>query len=155
MSAGIQLDSSAAMMAAGGRLAQAICAGGIDSLVIYLSGDLGAGKTTFVRGFLQGLGHTGRVPSPTYTLIEPYDVAGYAISHIDLYRLQSPGEAETLALAELYGSGMLMLIEWPENGGSGVPAADLRVELDIDGPGRVMHLVGLSAAGKALALQNN
>ncbi len=138
-------------MAAGGALAQNICASGSDSLVIYLVGDLGAGKTTFVRGFLRGLGYTGRVPSPTYTLIEPYDIAGYAVSHIDLYRLRSPDEVDALALAELSGSASMMLIEWPENGGAGVPPVDLRVELAIDGQGRVLRLAGLSAAGKRLS----
>jgi len=138
-------------MAAGGRLAQTIRASGSDSLVIYLVGDLGAGKTTFVRGFLRGLGHAGRVPSPTYTLIEPYDVADYAVSHIDLYRLRSPDEVDALALAELAGGMTLMLIEWPENGGTGVPPADLRLELAIDGTGRALRLTGLSPAGKSLA----
>ena len=152
MSAIIHLDSTAATMAAGGQLARIVRARGIDSLVIYLVGDLGAGKTTFVRGFLRALGHTGRVPSPTYTLIEPYDLADYAVSHIDLYRLQTPGEAASLALAELSGSGTIMLVEWPENGGHGVPPADLRIELDIDGPGRVMRLDGSSSAGAALIL---
>jgi len=154
MNAIIYLDSSEATMAAGSQLARTVRARGIDSLVIYLVGDLGAGKTTFVRGFLRGLGHTGRVPSPTYTLIEPYDFADYAVSHIDLYRLQSPGEVTSLALAELSGSGTIMLIEWPENGGHGVPPADLRIELDIDGPGRVMRLVGSSPAGAALIFTN-
>jgi tRNA threonylcarbamoyladenosine biosynthesis protein TsaE len=152
MSAVIRLDSSEETMAAGGQLARTVRARDIDSLVIYLVGDLGAGKTTFARGFLRALGHTGRVPSPTYTLIEPYDFAGYAVSHIDLYRLQSPGEAVSLALAELSGSGTIMLIEWPENGGHGVPPADLRIELEIDGQGRVMRLVGSSPAGTDLIL---
>jgi tRNA threonylcarbamoyladenosine biosynthesis protein TsaE len=152
MSAVIRLDSTEETMAAGGQLARTVRARGIDSLVIYLVGDLGAGKTTFARGFLRALGHTGRVPSPTYTLIEPYDFAGYAVSHIDLYRLQSPGEAVSLALAELSGSGTIMLIEWPENGGHGVPPADLRIELEIDGQGRVMRLVGSSPAGTGLIL---
>jgi len=147
----VHLVSTAATMAAGGALAQNICAGGSDSLVIYLVGDLGAGKTTFVRGFLRGLGYAGRVPSPTYTLIEPYDIAGYAVSHIDLYRLRSPDEVDALALAELGGGTSIMLIEWPENGGIGVPAADLRIELAIDGPGRVLRLGGLSAAGERLS----
>jgi tRNA threonylcarbamoyladenosine biosynthesis protein TsaE len=152
MSAIIHLDSTEETMAAGGQLARIVRARGIDSLVIYLVGDLGAGKTTFVRGFLRALGHTGRVPSPTYTLIEPYDLADYAVSHIDLYRLQTPGEAASLALAELSGSGTIMLVEWPENGGHGVPPADLRIELDIDGLGRVMRLDGSSPAGAALIL---
>lgn len=153
MSAVFHLDSAEAMMAAGGQLARTVRTRGIDSQVIYLVGELGAGKTTFVRGFLRGFGHTDRVPSPTYTLIEPYDIAGYAISHIDLYRLRSPGEAEVLALAELCGSGTIMLIEWPENGGHAVPPADLRIELDIDGQGRIMRLIGSSPAGESLVVQ--
>ncbi len=166
----IHLDSTTATMLAGDSLAQAVLElgqaqgegspaadepgvadHGIESLVVYLVGDLGTGKTTFVRGFLRGLGHHGRVPSPTYTLIEPYDVAGYAVSHIDLYRLQSAAEVEALALAELCGRGMLTLIEWPDNGGSRVPPADLRIELAIDGQGRVLHLIGVSSVGAELA----
>ncbi len=150
MSAIIHLDSTAATMAAGSELARVVSSQDIDSLVIYLLGDLGAGKTTLARGFLQGLGHTGRVPSPTYTLIEPYEVAGYSVSHIDLYRLRSPDEVEALALAELCGSQTMLLIEWPENGGSGVPPADLRIELDIEARGRVLRLIGSSPAGKCL-----
>lgn len=142
-------------MAFGATLARAVCTRSTDSLVIYLVGDLGAGKTTFARGFLRGLGYTGRVPSPTYTLVEPYSVAGFAVSHIDLYRLKSPGEAEVLALTDLCGSGTLMLIEWPENGGAGIPPADLRIELgvDADGHGRSLSLTGLSPAGESLAVQ--
>jgi tRNA threonylcarbamoyladenosine biosynthesis protein TsaE len=145
MSTIIHLDSAEATMAAGGRLAQTIRERGIEALVIYLIGDLGAGKTTFARGLLHGLGHTGRVPSPTYTLIEPYDLAGYAVSHIDLYRLQSPDEAGALALEELGGNGTIMMIEWPEKGGNSVPPADLKIELEIDGLGRAMRLTGCSA----------
>ncbi len=152
MTAAVNLDSAEATTTAGMTLAKNICARGIDALVIHLMGDLGAGKTTFARGFLRGLGHEGRVPSPTYTLIEPYEVGGYHVTHIDLYRVQSAEEAETLALAELGGTDTLMLIEWPENGGERVPPADLRVELGIrsDGRGRVMRLVGSSPVGKSL-----
>jgi len=148
----IHLDSTDAMSAAGGSLARTILADNSDSLVIYLVGDLGAGKTTFARGFLHGLGHGGRVPSPTYTLIESYDIAGYAVSHIDLYRLRSAGEVDALGLVELGGSKTLMLIEWPENGGDRVPPADLRVELGLgsDGQGRDLRLIGLSRTGKSL-----
>lgn len=152
MTAPVHLDSPEATVAAGVALADRIRSCRIDSLVIHLIGDLGAGKTTFARGFLRGLGHEDRVPSPTYTLIEPYSVAGYSVTHIDLYRVKSADEAETLALAELGGGGTLMLIEWPENGGDRVPPADLRVELGLepDGEGRVMRLVGSSAVGKSL-----
>ena len=150
MAAIIHLNSTEETMQAGGTLARTIHDRGIESLVIYLLGDLGAGKTTFVRGFLRGLGHIGRVPSPTYTLIEPYDVAGYAVSHIDLYRLQSPDEVDALALAELGGNQTLTLIEWPENGGDRVPPADLRIELALDGQGRIMRLIGATPVGKSL-----
>ncbi len=153
MSTIIHLDSTEATEAAGVALAQNIRAEAIDSLVIYLSGDLGAGKTTFARGFLRGLGHAGRVPSPTYTLIEPYDVKDYAVAHIDLYRLRSADEVEALALAELCGSGTIMLIEWPENGGAGVPPADLRIELDIDGQGRRLSLSGSPSLAALLERQ--
>lgn len=152
MSTIIHLDSTEATEAAGGALAQNIRAEVIDSLVIYLIGDLGAGKTTFARGFLRGLGHAGRVPSPTYTLIEPYDVKDYAVAHIDLYRLRSADEVEALALAELCGSGTIMLIEWPENGGAGVPPADLRIELDLEGQGRRLRLSGVSPLWKTLKM---
>jgi len=154
MSALIHLDSTEATATAGATLAQAVRTNGIDSLVMYLIGDLGVGKTTLARGFLRGLGHAGRVPSPTYALIEPYEIAGYAVSHIDLYRLHAPGEAASLALTELCGSQTLMLIEWPERGGSAVPQADLRLELAIDEPGRILRLVGLSPAGKSLIQVN-
>jgi len=145
MSSIIHLDSSEETEAAGGRLAQTIREQGVEALVIYLSGDLGAGKTTFARGFLRALGHTGRVPSPTYTLIEPYELAGYAVSHIDLYRLRSPGEVGALALEELGGNGTIMLIEWPEKGGPLVPPADLKIELKIDARGRILCLDGSQA----------
>jgi tRNA threonylcarbamoyladenosine biosynthesis protein TsaE len=142
----IHLNSTEETEAAGGRLAQTIREQGIEALVIYLSGDLGAGKTTFARGFLRALGHAGRVPSPTYTLIEPYELAGYAVSHIDLYRLRSPGEVGALALEELGGNGTIMLIEWPEKGGPLVPPADLKIELEIEARGRTLSLDGSPAA---------
>lgn len=150
MSAVFQLDSEDETLAAGGRLADDVLTHAPESLVIYLVGDLGAGKTTFVRGFLRALGHRGRVPSPTYTLIEPYELGGYAIAHIDLYRLGSPGEAATLALDELAGHRSLLLIEWPQNGTGHIPAADLRIELEISGNGRALRISGLSTAGKGL-----
>jgi len=148
-----QLDSDAATEAAGGDLARAVGATGVVSLDVYLHGDLGAGKTTWARGFLRGLGHPGRVPSPTYTLVEPYTAGGYAVAHVDLYRLASPDEVDALALVELTGPGTILLIEWPENGGDRLPGADLRVELAITAPGRAVRLVPLSAAGERIAAQ--
>lgn len=147
------LDSDTATQAAGGRLAKAVRAAGVESLVIYLNGDLGAGKTTWARGFLRGLGHAGRVPSPTYTLVEPYTVKDYAVAHVDLYRLASPDEVDALALVELTGPGTIVLIEWPEHGGDRLPAADLQVELAVDPAGRRLRLVPRSATGASVAAQ--
>jgi len=105
-------------------------------LTIWLEGELGAGKTSLARAILRGLGYTGRVPSPTYTLVEPYELDRGRLFHVDLYRLQSPDETEELGLSELPGAGELLLVEWPERGGDRLPAADLRLRLAVRANGR-------------------
>ena len=97
--------------------------------VIYLSGELGAGKTTFSRGFIQACGHPGAVKSPTYTLIEPYELASGKVYHLDLYRLNDPAELEFLGLEDLLTEGGVCLIEWPERASPHLPPADLTVSL--------------------------
>jgi len=92
---------------------------------IYLTGDLGAGKTTFARGVLRGLGEADAVRSPTYTLLDLHEVAGLIILHIDLYRLRDETELESLGLRDWARPGSLWLIEWPERGGSRLPPPDL------------------------------
>jgi len=92
---------------------------------IYLTGDLGAGKTTFARGVLRGLGEADAVRSPTYTLLDLHEVAGLTILHIDLYRLRDASELESLGLRDWARGGCLWLIEWPERGGSRLPPPDL------------------------------
>jgi tRNA threonylcarbamoyladenosine biosynthesis protein TsaE len=94
-------------------------------LVIYLQGDLGAGKTAFARALIQSLGYKGRVKSPTYGLMELYQLASLQVVHMDLYRINDPGELEFLGLMDLLDEQTILLIEWPEKGGSWLPEADL------------------------------
>ena len=119
--------------------------------VLHLEGDLGAGKTTLTRGFIQGLGHDGRVKSPTYTLIEPYEVAGLRLLHLDLYRLSDPEELEYLGLRDHLDGESILLIEWPERGGGLLPPADLRVVIDHLDEGRRVTLMPLTPLGERLA----
>ncbi|MEX0386567.1 tRNA (adenosine(37)-N6)-threonylcarbamoyltransferase complex ATPase subunit type 1 TsaE [Spiribacter onubensis] len=110
---------------------------------VHLTGDLGAGKTTLVRGFLRGAGHEGAVRSPTYTLIEPYELSGGAVFHLDLYRLSDPEELEFIGLRELLDAGLL-LVEWPERGEGVLPAPGLHVHLALSDSGRMAHLEAFS-----------
>jgi tRNA threonylcarbamoyladenosine biosynthesis protein TsaE len=136
----LSLTSPEDTEATGGRLAQGILAAHPGMLCIYLHGDLGAGKTTFARGFLRGLGHAGRVPSPTYTLVEPYDCAPYQVFHMDLYRLQDGAELEFLGISDMLDTGSIQLIEWPERGADGLTPADLEVFLKVIPEGRACEL---------------
>ncbi len=112
----------------GAALARAFRCTGAGSAVLYLRGELGAGKTTCARGLLRALGVMGTIRSPTYTLVEPYALPGLSCLHVDLYRLRGPAEAEELGLAEQV-EPCLMLVEWPEKGGPAVPPADLDATL--------------------------
>ncbi len=147
---GLILADSNATEEQGRRLGAALCAVRPDELIVYLEGELGAGKTTLVRGFLAALGHHGRVPSPTYTLVEPYDVSGYRVCHIDLYRILGPADVEGLGLADQLGPGTVALIEWPERGAGELPPPDIRLHLEIAGAGRVLQRLALSKAGRAV-----
>ena len=108
--------------------------------VIYLSGELGAGKTTFSRGFIQACGHRGAVKSPTYTLIEPYELDQGKVFHLDLYRLNDPAELEFLGLEDLLSQGGVCLIEWPERAKPDLPSADLSISLHHADGARRVHL---------------
>lgn len=117
--------------------------------VVYLEGDLGAGKTTLARALLQALGVTGPVRSPTYTLVERYTTAGGESVHLDLYRIADPEELLYLGLDDLAEAARLWLVEWPERGRGALPRADLHLALGREGAGRRARLAGESATGRA------
>lgn len=137
----------------GGALAAAVRAERPSGLVVYLEGELGAGKTTLARGFLRAMGHPGRVPSPTYTLIEPYELAEYMVYHVDLYRIRSARELDDLGLADQLGSGSIALIEWPDHGTGHLPPADLSVRLAVMINGRRASVETGTVAGQRVAGQ--
>ncbi|MGD8977384.1 MAG: tRNA (adenosine(37)-N6)-threonylcarbamoyltransferase complex ATPase subunit type 1 TsaE [Gammaproteobacteria bacterium] len=117
------------------------------SWLIALAGPLGAGKTTFARGFLRALGHDGRVPSPTYTLIEPYELDDRPVLHLDLYRLSDPEELEYLGFRDVFQGGALVLVEWPERAGDRLPDADIGISLSLAGEGRRAVFSALTPRG--------
>lgn len=138
------LDDADATEALGARLAQTLPA----RAVVYLHGDLGAGKSTLARALLRALGVTGTIRSPTYTLVEQYPLpAGGMALHLDLYRIGDPGELEFLGLDP--AETRLWLVEWPERGQGGLPAADLDVVLAVEGEGRRCELQARSPIGEA------
>lgn len=108
---------------------------------VYLHGDLGAGKTTFVRGILQGLGHVGKVKSPTYTLVEPYVVSRYNLYHFDLYRFNDEEEWEAAGFREYFNAGSICLVEWPEKAGNLLPNADFDIKMGVLGSGRTLEII--------------
>ncbi|HTA66459.1 MAG TPA: tRNA (adenosine(37)-N6)-threonylcarbamoyltransferase complex ATPase subunit type 1 TsaE [Xanthomonadaceae bacterium] len=116
--------------------------------VVYLQGDLGAGKSTLARALLRALGVTGAIRSPTYTLIEPYRLGnGDEAVHLDLYRIAVADELEFLGLDALSAQSSLWLVEWPERGRGILPGADLLIQLETAGDGRDAALTALSAEG--------
>ena len=120
------------------------------SFIVYLEGDLGAGKTTLVRGFLRGLGYRGNVKSPTFTLLEPYDLGDRAVYHLDLYRLADPEELEYLGLRDLLAQDATLLIEWPEQGRGMLPDADIIVDIGYRNEGRSLGFRSCSTKGERL-----
>jgi len=135
------------MESLGKQLASIVVQAGL----VYLGGDLGAGKTTLVRGILRGLGHEGVVKSPTFTLVEPYRLGGDLVYHFDLYRLNDPEELEHIGAREYFSGDALCLVEWPEKGRGFLPLPDIDVMIHKVKQGRNVRLELTSDCGAALS----
>lgn len=133
-------------MAVGAALAQVVRA----PCILFLKGDLGAGKTTLARGFLREKGYTGPVRSPTYTLVEPYPLAHETVYHLDLYRLADAEELEYLGLRDMLQAQNILLIEWPEQGRGWLPTADLEVQIQHAADGREVLLQAKTPEGERI-----
>ena len=137
------------MVALGAKVANALQGGE----VIYLKGELGAGKTTFARGLLNSLGYTGNVKSPTYTLIEPYSIDSLNVYHFDLYRINDPEELESMGIRDYCDGKSICLFEWPEQGVDSLPPADLILSLSHSDPGREANIESKSPPGETILNQ--
>ena len=138
------LADEAATLALGAALAQSIEPG----MSIHLRGELGAGKTTLVRGVLRALGHPGPVKSPTYTLVELYEVSRLVLHHFDFYRFHEPREWSDAGFRESFNGRNVSLIEWPEKAGGQLPPPDVEIVLESSGEGRSVNLRSHSVPGQ-------
>lgn len=145
----LELNDEAATLACGAHFAHTLLPG----LVVYLHGDLGAGKTTFVRGVLHGLGHTGKVKSPTYTLVEPYDIElnnnfKCQLYHFDLYRFISEDEWDAAGFRDYFNQQSICMIEWPEKASHVLPESDIHIHLSMFKEARKIQFSASSQIGK-------
>lgn len=136
----------AAMVNLGAELAMVLERGG----VVYLEGELGAGKTTLSRGIIQGLGHKGAVKSPTYTLVEPYELGDIKAYHFDLYRLADAEELEYMGIREYFGPHTICLVEWPQRGAGVIPDPDIKLTIIHQGEGRKIIMGACTPRGEKL-----
>lgn len=143
-----QLDviDAPAMEELGRRLAS-VCPPGSK---LFLQGELGAGKTTLSRGFLNGLGYRGIVKSPTYTLVEPYQINDLEIFHFDLYRLNDPEELESIGIRDYFSGEGICLVEWPEKAAALLGAPDVHIHIQYQDEHRKVHLEGKTTTGKEI-----
>jgi len=138
------LADDSATAALGAELARALVPG----LVIYLSGNLGAGKTALARAVLRGLGYEGKVKSPTFTLVELYAISRLTVYHFDLYRFGDPREWVEAGFRDYFGPDTVCLVEWPEKAEGVLPPADLRITLQIQDMGRSAEIEAGTEAGR-------
>lgn len=150
MQKSILLADEAATVSLGNRLADIVKNELKHGIVVYLNGDLGAGKTTLTRGFVQGMGHTGNVKSPTYTLVEPYELPPWQVYHFDLYRLADPEELEFMGIRDYFNSNCCCFIEWPEKGMGMLAKADITANLAYDDEQRIIELIAHTPKGDQL-----
>jgi tRNA threonylcarbamoyladenosine biosynthesis protein TsaE len=132
---GILLADEQATLDLGARIAASLRPGEL----IFLEGDLGMGKTTLVRGLLRALGYEGTVKSPTYTLMEPYEIGSWRVYHLDLYRIVDPAELDFLGLDDIMDGSAVVLVEWPERASGVFRAPDRRYKFRPQGEGRVVE----------------
>lgn len=143
----MSLDLKLPDAAATGRLGEALAAGVVPGRVVHLRGELGAGKTTLVRGLLRGLGYGGRVKSPTYTLVEPYALSKLHLYHFDFYRFKDRSEWLSSGFREYFNDDTVCVVEWPERAGDLLPPPDLDIHLQFSGDARRAGLEGRTPAG--------
>lgn len=141
----LSLQDEEAMERFGQRLAQLAQGLGI----LFLEGDLGAGKTTLSRGIIRGLGHVGPVKSPTFTLVEPYEIGTVRAFHFDLYRLVDPEELEYMGIRDYFDGDALCLIEWPQKGAGFLPKPDLTITISAAVVGRSLQILPQTERGEA------
>ena len=144
-----ELTSEKEMLGLGVMLARFLLGEG----VIHLSGGLGAGKTTLCRGILRAMGHLGAVKSPTFTLVEPYQISGSEVYHFDLYRLTDPSELDYIGIDEYFGKNKLCLIEWPEKAIGYLPQHDLDITIDVLVEKRIIDVRSNSRSGEKICTQ--
>jgi tRNA threonylcarbamoyladenosine biosynthesis protein TsaE len=139
----LYLDQESATRALGARLAAIVRPG----LIVYLRGELGAGKTTLVRALMQALGYPGKVKSPTYTLVELYKISDLCLYHFDFYRFNEPEEGNDAGFRDYFDSSAACFVEWPEKAGRWLPTPDLEISLVTDGAGRQAEIHARSDTG--------
>ncbi|NYH08425.1 tRNA (adenosine(37)-N6)-threonylcarbamoyltransferase complex ATPase subunit type 1 TsaE [Pseudomonas moraviensis] len=151
----LYLADEQAMSDFGARIARITRGHGL----IFLEGNLGMGKTTLSRGIIRGLGHVGAVKSPTFTLVEPYEIGDIRAFHFDLYRLVDPEELEFLGIRDYFEDDALCLIEWPDKGAGFLPKPDLTITISPQDSGRSLTILSQGSRGEvwcaALALETN